>query len=127
WTATLKRFPQSAKILKPRLDGLLSDVAQFRSGKVKVDGVWTTPEALAAKRKREEEERARIAAKLEAETRAMEIAAARGAEKDAEGRLLDRAARTKAEQDAITADEQKRLEAYIRENQEKAAKRAMMK
>jgi hypothetical protein len=126
WTATMKRFPQSAKHLKPRLATIQADLAEFRAGKVKVAGVWMTPEALAAKRKQEAEERARIAKKLEMEALATANAAAEWEKLDAAGRARARMAKAEAEEAALIADEEMRLQAAIRQQKERAEMRAKM-
>lgn len=127
WKTTMSRFPASAKYLKPRLAQLQAEVAQFHAGKVKSEGVWMTKEALLAKQKKAEEDKRRLAAKLDAEARKLGVLAEEWSGLDEAGRQRARDAKTRAEAAQMQADEERRIQEEIARQERIAAERAKMK
>ncbi len=127
WTATVNRYPTSAKHLKPHIAQLQAEIAQFRAGKVKVDGVWTSKEALVAKRKKAEEDRRKVLAKLDEEAKTMGMLAEEWAGLDEAARKRAREAKLRAEEAQLQADEARRLQEEIEKQQKRADERAKMK
>ncbi|RYD75424.1 MAG: hypothetical protein EOP84_18325 [Verrucomicrobiaceae bacterium] len=127
WTATVSRYPGAAKHLKPRIAQLQSEIAQFRAGKVKVDGVWTTKEALLAKRKKDEEARRKLLAKLDEESKEMGMLAEEWANLDEASRKRLREAKLLAEEKQLKVDEEIRVQKEIERQRLLAEERAKMK
>jgi hypothetical protein len=127
WTATVGHYPSAGKHLKPRITELQAEIAQFRAGKVKAEGVWTTKEALLAKRKKLEEERRKVLAKLDEEAKTMGMLAEEWAGLDEAGRKRAREAKLQAEEAQLHVDEGRRLADEIERQRKVTETRAKMK
>ena len=126
WQAALRRFPSSVKYLKPQIAAIQEEVAHFRSGKVKADGVWMTREKLEEKKRQLAIEREKLMEKLAKEAREMEINTAEWQALDDAGRAKAREARRAAMAAQIAANEERRVAAEIQRQAAIAAARAKL-
>lgn len=127
WATAAKRYPSSAKYLKPHIAQIQGEIAHFRTGQVKVAGVWMTKEAWLVKKKKAEEEHRKLLAKLEAEAKYLGMLAEEWASLDETQRNLIREAKLRAEEAEMRAAEEKRIQAEIEKQQKIAEQRSKMK